>query len=96
VTRLAAVPARGRHRPGCPLPRRIENDPPSDNGFDHHEVPESAMTDIATNTPVEATTAAHGVLLTDAAAEKVKNLLQQEGATTCACASRCSPAGARA
>ena len=37
------------------------------------------MTDIATNTPVEATTAAHGVLLTDAAAEKVKNLLQQEG-----------------
>jgi hypothetical protein len=55
VTRLAAVPARGRHRPGCPLPRRIENDPPSDNGFDHHEVPESAMTDIATNTPVEAT-----------------------------------------
>ncbi|KXZ61511.1 MULTISPECIES: iron-sulfur cluster insertion protein ErpA [Microbacterium] len=37
------------------------------------------MTDIATNTPVEATPAAHGVLLTDAAAEKVKNLLQQEG-----------------
>ncbi|MEO2132952.1 iron-sulfur cluster insertion protein ErpA [Microbacterium sp.] len=37
------------------------------------------MTDIATNTPVDTTTAAHGVLLTDAAAEKVKNLLQQEG-----------------
>jgi len=37
------------------------------------------MTDIATNAPVDATQAAHGVLLTDAAADKVKNLLQQEG-----------------
>lgn len=37
------------------------------------------MTDIATNTPVDQTQAAHGVLLTDAAADKVKNLLQQEG-----------------
>ncbi|MBF4561086.1 iron-sulfur cluster insertion protein ErpA [Microbacterium sp. VKM Ac-2870] len=37
------------------------------------------MTDIATNAPADTTQKAHGVLLTDAAAEKVKSLLQQEG-----------------
>ena len=50
----------------------------------------STMSESATQAPT------HEVILTDVAAAKVKSLLEQEVATTCACVSPCSPVAARA